>query len=502
MSFCAPGERFGALSVTPVENLFIDEYMLRAPGDFVRVYLYGLRLCFHPENSCTPESMARALGMTREAVLDAFTYWERQGVVRLAGDNPFRVEYVHLVDALFSREKAGGEVYRYQDFNQDLQQLFGDKLLHPQDYARAYDWIEVLGLRPEVVLLMVQSTMEERRRTGARDKKVSTAYLDKVAKTWAERALTTLPAARAYLAEHSPGMEGAERILRRLGLHRPPTAEEAKMYARWTDDLGFSHEAVEAALPSMSGLRNPTMKQLDERVQWLAGQNARTPKAAQDAFARMEAVRALLCALGDAYARPTDDMLAQYGRWLAEGFTHEALLGAAPLAKAEGGRTFTDFQSVLSWYRDQGAFTAPAMAQLRARRTESDRPVKELLEAMGLKRPVNDTDRGLYSTWRAQGFPAEVLLYAAQTAASARSPMPYLQRILSSWAASGVRTLEAAQNANGGASAVSPAPASASKAPAVARPGKEVAEHRYQQRSYTDEELNRMLILPPLAEDE
>ena len=32
-----------AFLTTQVENLFIDEYMGKAPGDYVKVYLYGLR---------------------------------------------------------------------------------------------------------------------------------------------------------------------------------------------------------------------------------------------------------------------------------------------------------------------------------------------------------------------------------------------------------------------------------------------------------------------------
>ncbi len=32
MSFCSFAESFGMFDITPVENLFIEEYMARAPG--------------------------------------------------------------------------------------------------------------------------------------------------------------------------------------------------------------------------------------------------------------------------------------------------------------------------------------------------------------------------------------------------------------------------------------------------------------------------------------
>ena len=68
--------------VTPLENLFIEEYMLRAPGDFVKVYIYGLRLCYHPVEDATVPAISRALGLEEKTVLDAFAYWERVGVLR------------------------------------------------------------------------------------------------------------------------------------------------------------------------------------------------------------------------------------------------------------------------------------------------------------------------------------------------------------------------------------------------------------------------------------
>lgn len=49
MAFCAFDDSAALFDSTPVENMFITEYMLRAPGDFVKVYLYALMLCYHPD---------------------------------------------------------------------------------------------------------------------------------------------------------------------------------------------------------------------------------------------------------------------------------------------------------------------------------------------------------------------------------------------------------------------------------------------------------------------
>ena len=90
MAMCSFADRFSMFDVTPVENLFIEEYMLRAPGDYVKVYIYGLRLCYHPVKEASVTSIARALGLEEKTVMDAFAYWERVGVLRRQGRSQFQ----------------------------------------------------------------------------------------------------------------------------------------------------------------------------------------------------------------------------------------------------------------------------------------------------------------------------------------------------------------------------------------------------------------------------
>ena len=40
MPLCKFSENFQMFDITPVENLFIHEFMLKAPGDFVKIDLY------------------------------------------------------------------------------------------------------------------------------------------------------------------------------------------------------------------------------------------------------------------------------------------------------------------------------------------------------------------------------------------------------------------------------------------------------------------------------
>ena len=96
MAFCAFDDSAALFDSTPVENMFITEYMLHAPGDFVKVYLYALMLCYHPTPRMSLSSMAKDLDMQEEDVDRAFKYWARDGLVRQVSDNPVTYSLYNL----------------------------------------------------------------------------------------------------------------------------------------------------------------------------------------------------------------------------------------------------------------------------------------------------------------------------------------------------------------------------------------------------------------------
>lgn len=65
MSFTREKIRDFYLLATDVENIFINEYMPAAPGDFVKVYLYGL-LYSQNDAPMSYDQMARQLSMSRK----------------------------------------------------------------------------------------------------------------------------------------------------------------------------------------------------------------------------------------------------------------------------------------------------------------------------------------------------------------------------------------------------------------------------------------------------
>ena len=123
MPQCSFNRPAAMMQATPVQNMFLIEYMPKAPDAYVKVYLYGLMQCCNP--TLAQDSLEEALGMDAQAVAEAFVYWQAQGLVSILAQDPLRVEYRHPgAPATLSQGGAG----RYAAFNQALQQALRESL--------------------------------------------------------------------------------------------------------------------------------------------------------------------------------------------------------------------------------------------------------------------------------------------------------------------------------------------------------------------------------------
>ena len=70
------------LFTTDVENVYINEYMTEAPGEYVKAYLYGL-FCSEHGMELKSALMAEVLHMDEDRLRVAWEYWERMNVVAI-----------------------------------------------------------------------------------------------------------------------------------------------------------------------------------------------------------------------------------------------------------------------------------------------------------------------------------------------------------------------------------------------------------------------------------
>ena len=74
-------------NTTTVENEFIDFYMAKANGEYVKVYLMLLRYLNAENHSMSISKMADYLECTEKDVLRALNYWHEVGLLRIDYDD-------------------------------------------------------------------------------------------------------------------------------------------------------------------------------------------------------------------------------------------------------------------------------------------------------------------------------------------------------------------------------------------------------------------------------
>lgn len=274
---------------TPVDNRFILDYLPHASELCVRVYLYGLMLCYAGAGAET--SLGDALGLSGAAVTEAYVYWQQQGLVQIRSEAPLIVEYLDIEPS-----EAGGVVPgKYAKLVSALGSLIAPRQFDFRELKHVYDWIEVYGLDEEAVLELVSHCMDQKGR------RVSVNYIDAVARSWSEAGVWTRDAARAHLAKYELKKHGASEILRQWNKQRKPTKAETAFYDKWVTEWGFTPEAIISALPKLTVSGTPNFVYLDELLENLLkeGQTSQpemeradAKTAEEQAFARLVFERA------------------------------------------------------------------------------------------------------------------------------------------------------------------------------------------------------------------
>lgn len=373
MSFCGFSEGSAMFDVTPIENMFLLEYLPTAPENFLRVYLYGRMFCFHPELGESLAKMAEALHMTEDEVLNAFSYWEQQGVVEKQTDNPptytFRVLNANANTAQDPMER---DYYRYRQFNAQMQELFGaEHLLQPKQYSMANDWITVLGFDQEAALRILQYEYGK-----GKGKEPASVFrrADKRAIEWAERGIRTLADVEAAIAYDDRAYTVAQRVLKQLSLRRAPTIDELNTVKRWLNEWMLSEDAIIEACARTTASRSPSIAYLDAILK--PGDEATGPE--------FDAVKLLLRELGAIGGIPSPDQCRKYNELLDHGFEKETLVLASAQCARKGKHSFDDLLWMVQKWEEAGVHTYNEAEKYLDDMNIARRETHEMLKAAGL----------------------------------------------------------------------------------------------------------------------
>lgn len=304
---------------TGIENLFINEFLPAAPGDYVKVFIFGLMCARHGQEIDTGK-LALILGISEQDVEEAWIYWEAKGLVRIvkdAGTEENGIVFISQIEALYGRapkitaraeeetaadEETGGDEAedeepesfdaddegdeededdeediplhisidntdfdevmnarlvdrRLRDLYQKYQMTTG-RTVSRQETSRIEDAIKVYGIEPDIFDFAIDYCAD----LG----KFSIDYIFKVALRWTEDGCRTVADAKKLLDRHSRRNSWYRQVFKELGFNRLPAPADREIMDRWFDGMGFSIEEVLDACVAAAGIRDPNLRYVNK----------------------------------------------------------------------------------------------------------------------------------------------------------------------------------------------------------------------------------------------
>ena len=257
-------------SATSVSNIFIDEYMSDANGEFVKIYLYLLRQLNAPDAAFSISAMADKFEHTEKDIKRALSYWERMHLLRLEYDSSENLTGVCFLDTkrrpsenedpvtVSTQETASSEysaavspeesslnpsvpepknysaedisMFRKQESVAELlfiAERYLGRILTPTDMNSILYWYDGLGFSTDLIEYLVEYCVSKGH--------TSIRYIEKVALAWADKinGRSLVPAETAYID-------------------------------KWRSDYGFSSEVITTACErTIQAIHQPKFEYID-----------------------------------------------------------------------------------------------------------------------------------------------------------------------------------------------------------------------------------------------
>lgn len=281
-------------TATCVPNIFIDEYMANANGEFVKIYLYLLR-CMNSQENFSISKMADKFEHTEKDIKRALKYWEKMHVLHLEYDTADLLTGICLIDSSSSvtseTEIAPVAVLTTQtacelqqsvlvekeivpafrpaytkdqmlSFQQDtsvqdllfITEKYLGRTLNPTDINAILYWHEDLQFSIDLIEYLVEYCVDKGHS--------NIRYMDKVALGWHSSQITSVEQAKKVAGIHSQTYYA---IMKAFGISGRKLVDfETTFIEKWTNTYGFTLDIItEACKRTMQTIHQPSFEYTD-----------------------------------------------------------------------------------------------------------------------------------------------------------------------------------------------------------------------------------------------
>ena len=305
-------------NATVLDNEFIDHYMVRANGEYVKVYLLLLRHMNQSSGYLSVSELADLLECTEKDILRALRYWKSEGLLDYLDDTPddpspkstapspaassglhdvqsgymtSSIPADSVSDSAALASTTNIQQYRSRKERAEFKELlfvaeqYLGKTLSATDIDQITYFYDTLNMSAELIEYLIEYCVENGHK--------SMHYINKVALSWHEENITTVNLAKTSSFLYN---KNCYCVLNAYGIKgRGPAASEIAYIRKWSEEYGFALEAIlEACDRTMNSIHQPSFDYTDSILKRWKDKNVRQLKDidAVDADYRKEKERA------------------------------------------------------------------------------------------------------------------------------------------------------------------------------------------------------------------
>ena len=242
---------------TIISNHFIDTYMTKANGEYIKVFLMILRLLQSGKNPL-PEVIADRLDMTERDVMRALSYWEREGILISSAEQetdaskeeaPVSTSKPLPAKSTLTpadmRKKQNDKGFSHLKYITEM--YLGHPMTNPEINSLSYIYDD-LKLPVDLIEYLIEYCVSNH--------KNSLRYMEKVAIDWHQKNILTLQQAKSQA--HSYGKDYYT-IMKTMGLNHAPAPTQIEFMEKWLHKDNFSLNMVlEACRRTITAIGKPS----------------------------------------------------------------------------------------------------------------------------------------------------------------------------------------------------------------------------------------------------
>lgn len=264
---------------TPIENIFITDYMPIADGTYVKVYLLGYKYAKDKQDNFNNETIAKNLKIPLSDVLNAWDFWENEKIII---KHPAEDEFNYYVEFVNLKQLYVDNVYRHiskindgreTQFNNDeliasnrntenkkmmeeIEEMFG-RPLKISEKKKVVSWMNSYKMKPDIMSQAFSYCIN--------NKKIKRfSYIESVVSSWHDEGVYDLATMVEYLEKRDDRFSVYSRISKALGFNnRILTEAEMRTIDKWVDDWSFSMEMILKCLDNSTKISNPNLNYFD-----------------------------------------------------------------------------------------------------------------------------------------------------------------------------------------------------------------------------------------------